>query len=267
MNILEQMWQGNSVAWFAFSMIIVTVGLFTMLLIIWWKMPEPAKKLFWNNLFGGHRPIVANAYDNKVVRFETPHIFREGVMYDKKGGWSFVPRLTKDADDTLNTLEKEIVTRAFHIEGAPGQFYHAYSGKGTVVNPELLAVIENARANKTTEEKSKLQQVIGKINGENGFNDETVLVDRNVWINILQTMKDKYVRIEPLHITHLSDPRNIKNYLPKAYSKSQLLAQEEEIKASVREEYGGNNIKIILIVTVISLVATIVGVAKQFGLF
>jgi len=253
MDLFTQMYEGNVIAWFAFALLIVAVGLVMTLGILWWKMPEPAKKLFLNNLVG-HRPIVADAYDNKVLRFETPHIFREGILHDKHSGWHFVPRLTKDANDLLNEAEQEIVNKTFNIQGAPGQFYLAYSGKGTIINPELQAVIEHSRLYEVSK-------------GKKGNPDGYVHVDKNVLISALQSMKDQMVKIEPVWVTTLLDPRKIKNYLSKAFSKSQLLAQEIEIMDSVREQYQGNIIKLLVILNVISVVGIIILAAKQFGMF
>ena len=248
-DLFMRMYAGDSIAWLAFGLFIVTVGLCSLLGILWWKMPQPAKKLFMNNIVG-HRPIVADAYDNKVLVFETPRIFREGVLHDKRSGWHFVPRLTKEAHDLLNDAEREIVNKTFNIQGAPGQFYLAYSGKGTIVNPELQAMLEHSRL----------------YQSKKGNPDGYVYADKNVLIGALQSMKEQMVKIEPVWVTTLLDPRKIKDYLSKAYSKSQLLAQEIEITDSVREQYQGNLMKLVAVLGVVSVVATLIVVIKVFGL-
>jgi len=257
-DLFMQMYEGNWVAWLAFSLGILAVALIALFGIVWWKMPQPAKKLFLNNLVG-HRPVVADAYDNKVVVFETPRIFREGVLHDKHSGWHFVPRLTKDAegppnasgedvDKFLNPAEQEVISKTFTIHGAPGQFYLAYSGKGTIVNPELQMIIEQSR---------KMQK---------GNPDGYAYVDKNVLISALQTMKESMVKIEPVWLTWFLDPRKIKQYLSKAYSKSQLLAQEIEIQESMREEFKGGLIKIVAFLSVIILLGVIAIAIKEFKL-
>lgn len=244
-----QMWAGNMVAWLAFIFLIVSVGLLALFGIVWWKLPQPAKKLFLNNLRGG-RPIVADAYDNKMVKFETPRIFREGIMHDKESGWHFIPRLTKDADQKLSIGNQAAITSAFSIQGAAGKFYLAYSGKGTVVNPEIQAVIEHNALFK-----------------KKGNPDGCVHVPKEALINALNKVEGDTVQIKPVWITALLDPRKIKHYLSKAYSKSQLLAQEIEITDAIREQYQGSLAKITAFMGLISLVVLIVVAAKQFGLF
>lgn len=246
-ELFMRMFEGDTIAWLAFSLIIIAVSLCSLFVIVWWKMPQPAKKLFLNNLVG-HRPIIADAYDNKFVKFETPHIFREGILYDKEGGWHFVPRLTRDADESLNKAEQDIVTSAFNIGGASGQFYLAYSGKATIVNPELQAVIEQSGVKK-----------------KKGNPDGSTYINKNVLISALQMLKDDLVQIKPVWNTQFVDPRKIKNYLSKAYSKSQLLAQEIEIMESVREQYQGKIIKLLLFLNVGCLIGIGAMAAKLFG--
>ena len=250
-DLFMQMWEGNLIAWLAFVAIIIAVGLFGLFIVLWWKMPQPAKKLFMNNL-RGHRPTVADAYDNNQLIFETPRIFREGILHDKHSGWHFVPRLTKEADTLLNEAEREIVNKTFNIQGASGQFYLAYSGKGTIVNPELMAIMENPG-------------LFGSTVKKKGNPDGYVYVNKQAWIKALQQTKDTFVQIKPVWITTLLDPRKIKNYLSKAYSKSQLLAQEIEIRNDARKEYGGVGSKGVMVLSAITLIAVIVVAVKVFG--
>jgi len=254
LNIFEEMWLGSQTAWVAFGLMIATVGLAVLFIIVWWKMPEPAKKLFLNNLIG-HRPVIANAYDNKVMRFETPEICGEGLMHDKRSGWHFLPRLARD-NNKLTVDEKTVMTDAFQIQGANGQFYVAYSGKGTIVNPSLEAVLEEQRVYGKQEAKQKTE-------GKNG----SVFVDKKVWIAALQKMKGDMVQVDPVWITSFLDPRKIKAHLSKSYSKSQLAAQEEEIAQSVQEQLGGGKMKIVLVLGVITLVAVVAVAAKVYQVF
>jgi len=248
-DIFMQMYEGNMTAWLAFELLITVVALIVLFGVVWWKMPQPAKKLFLNNLFG-HRPVVFTAYDNKVLVAETPRIFREGFLHDKHSGWHFVPRLTKDADNILNSPEQELINKTFSIQGAPGQAYVAYAGKGTIVNEELEAVMEYPQLFKSNKK---------------GNPDRCVYVNRKAFIDALTQMKDEFIKIKPVWITVPLDPRRIKEYLSKAFSKSQLLAQEIEIMEEMRDEYRGNVIKLVAILGVITLLAVIAVAVKVFG--
>lgn len=245
-----QMFEGNIIAWLAFSGFITVVVLIVLLGIVWWKMPQPARKLFKNNLFG-QRPVIADAYDNKVVRFETPTIFREGIMYDKDSGCHFHPRLTSDAKPSLNQEERELINKTFSIQGAPGQFYLAYSGKGIIVNPELQAVIEHASLFKRDKKKSS---------------EKFVYVKRKVLIDALQELKDDMIKIKPVWITTLLDPRKIKEYLSKTISSSQLYAHEVKIRADAQKQFGGVGAKGILVLSLITLAAVVAVAVKVFEL-
>lgn len=246
-----QMWQGNQVAWLAFGLVIVVVGLMSMLGIIWWKTPQPAKKMLLNNLHGGGKPIVANAYDDQKVRFETPQIFKEGVLYDKKGGWFFVPRLTQEANDVLGSdVNKEVFTKAFRVEGTNSAFYSAYSGKGTIVNSELQAIIEQER-------------ILHPAKNNPGM----VTIDKQAFISAIEKIKDKQIIVDPVHVTTFLDPRKIKEYLPKAFTKSQLLAQEHKVREMMRNMQEGMGAKGIMVLLVIILIVNILGLVKSFGVF
>ena len=250
-DLFMQMWQGNLIAWLAFTFFIVVVGLVALLGIIWWKMPQPAKKMFLNNLIG-HRPMFANSFDNKVTRFQTPRIFGEGIMHEKRDGFHFVPRLTQDADEYLNKAEQEVITKTFTMEGAAGQFYLAYSGKGTIINPELQAVLEHP-------------ELFGSTGKKKGNPDRHVYVNKKAFINALQQMKDELVQIKPVWVTTLLDPTKIKHYLPKVYSKSQLAAMEIEIQDAVRDQYQGNTAKMLVVLVLIGLVVSVAVAVKVFG--
>jgi len=244
-----QMFEGNIIAWFAFTGFLVVVGLLALLGILWWKMPQPAKKLFKNNLFG-NRPVIANAYDNKQLVFQTPSVFREGIVYDKEFGCHFHPRLTSDVDDSLNLAEQELINKTFSIKGASGQFYLAYSGKGIIVNPELQAVIEHSSL---------------FTPGKNKNPERYIYVKRKALIEALQEIKDDMIQIKPVWITTFLDPRKIKKYLSKTVSSSQLFSHEVKIRSDAQKQYGGVGTKGIIVLSVITLVAVVLVVVKVFG--
>ncbi len=242
---LQMLFEGNPVAWVLFGCIIGFIVLTILLVVLWWKMPQPAKRLLLNNLRGGN-PIIANAYDDMSVRIETPRIFREGYFYDKRKGWYFTPRLTTDAANDLSEQERQIITKSFRLRGTNSSFYLAYSGKGVVVNPEIQALIEHDKAKKK---------------------GETVQIPKEILIERLKMMKEKVVTIKPTWISQFLDPRKIKEYMPKAITKSGLRNMEYKVREDERGKSGiGANAPIIIMVLAV-IVLQAVCLLKQFNAF
>jgi len=248
---LRMMFEGNMVAWGLFASGAVNLALVTIFVILLWKMPDPAKRLTLNNFFRGH-PIIADSYDDQSVKFETPPISREGFFHDKRSGFHFLPRLSSDAEKTLTMSERELITKAFRVGGTNSAFYLGYSGKGTVVNPAIQKLIEH----------SEMYEKLRKSN------PGIIQVPKKALIDTMQKMKDKFVQIEPVWITQFLDPRKIKEYMPKAFTKSQLASQEQKVREDVRGEVNrGGSMGILAILLVGVLVLQVVCLAKQFGMF
>lgn len=259
MDMLMQMWEGNLVAWMAFIFLILAVACVVILLVAYWKLPQPAKKMFWNNLFH-HNPVVFDAYDNRKLRVETPQIFREGILHDKDSGWHFVPRPTTEMSDTLSVSEREIINKTFTLDGASGQAYLAYSGKGLIVNPELQTFLENSKAL-----LPKHSNVDGKQPQSPIEVKRRVQVPKQAWIDALTRVKGKFVSVD-VYITWLLDPRRIKDMIDTAWMESQLVAMEVDIrKDAMAEAQGGTLIKVTLLLVVVGLVMVGVGLAKLFN--
>lgn len=248
-----QMFQGNQVAWLAFGLVIAVVGLMCVLGIMYWKMPQPAKKMLWNNLHGGGKPNVFNGYEDQSVRLENPQMYREGILHNPKNkSWYFVMTLTKESEGELGSnVNRELITKAFRMEGAPGAVYFAYSNKGTIMNPELLAMIEQEK----------------ELHPELKHNPGLVKIDKQAFINALNRIKDSQVVVDPVYVTTLLDMRKIKAFLPKAFTKDRLLSHENKVKEIMRKLYEGAGNKAIMVLLVIILIVNILGVVKSFGVF
>jgi len=246
---LWQMFQGDPIAWSLFISIFVVIFLSLALFVVWWKMPDPAKRIFLNNLRGQH-PMIADAYDDLSLKIETPKLFREGIFHDKRSGWHFMLRPKAGVEDDLTTPERDILTKAFRVVGTNTSFYLAYSGKGVVVNPAIQQLIEHEQTVKTL--------------GNPGY----VEVPKDLLMGALSAMKDKMIKIEPVYITSFLDARKIKEYIPKALTKSQLLSLEQKVREDSRGEYARGGMEgIILLMLVGVFILGIVSLAKQLGAF
>jgi len=242
---MRMLYEGHPVAWGLFGSVIGFIVVAVLLVFLWWKMPQPAKRLLLNNLVGRH-PIILNSYDDQHTRLQTPGIFGEGLFYDKKQGFHFSPRLTSDAKDKLSKTEREIVTKAFRLDGTNSAVYHAYSGKGTIVNAEIQALIQREKAFSKTKK---------------------VLVPKKLVIETLQKMDDKMVMLNPVYLTQYLDPRKIKEYIPKAFTKSALRSMEHHIREDERGKQGIGMNAPIGIMIIIVVVLQVIGLLKLFGMF
>ena len=242
-----QMWQGRFVAILAFILVIVVVALLALLILIWWKLPQPARKMFRNNLWG-HNPIVFNAYDTRVLKVDTPKFQEAGIGYSKENGWSFVPRLTRDTGEALSSSEQDLITKAFVVEGLHVPAYVGYSGKATIANPELQAFLDNA-----------------EVFTKKGNPHNRVLVPRQAFINALQNMKDDMVQIAPMWVTQLVDPRKLKQHLSRSWDKARLFAMEQAVREQLRNELGGTLVKAALVLTIVTLVVGILTLARLYN--
>lgn len=266
-----QMWQGNQVAWLAFGLVIAVVGLMSMLGIGYWKLPQPAKKMFWNNIHGGGKPNVFNGYEDQSVRLENPQMYREGILHNPKNkSWYFVMTLTKESEGELGSnVNRELITKAFRMEGAPGAVYFAYSNKGTIMNPELLAMIEQEKETKSEPEETLVGRIGERlkeaIHGKEPRGQ--IKIDKQAFINALNRIKDSQVVVDPVYVTTLLDMRKIKAFLPKAFTKDRLLSHENKVKEIMRKLYEGAGNKAIMVLLVIILIVNILGVVKSFGVF
>lgn len=257
-NPVVQLFEGNIVAIIALAGIVGFIVLLSLLVLIWWKMPQPGKRSFMNNLIGG-LPFVATAYDNKRVLFHTPRMFRGGIAHSRDSGWHIFPRLDTGLEKDLNLTEQNAMTGAFTIEGAQGSFFMEYAGKGQIMNPELLYLVQYEK------DIQKMQAMDKKRKGDGG----RVRIPKQDFIDALNTMEDKEVIIDPVYITWRLDPTKIKAKLSKAYSKSQLGELENEIMQYLRGELTGFGSKggILLFIGIIDLILSVVIVLKSLNAF
>ena len=274
MEVFNQMWKGNPVAWLCFTLAIIIILTFAIIIFLWWKTPAPAKRLLLNNLrFGGARPVIANAYDDHVLRFFTPTIFAEGITYDSHKGFHFLPRITKETSKAMTADELETATKAFRVEGSSSAFYLAYSGKAVLVNPELLAYIEHPYDMKNPFLQSELQKD-KYIKARKLFKelrellpDHAIKIKKEDLINVLMRIKDKEILIYPLWITRLVNPVKLKQLMPKMWTKSQLLGHEQKVRDLERGKLQRGSIAITAFLLIIILLLQFINLLKTMGAF
>jgi hypothetical protein len=266
--IYDWMWQlyeGNPVAYLALGLAIAIAAIVAVLLLLIRKLPAPAKTMWKNELRHGNN-IIADCYDDKFVCFETPPIYGEGLFYEKKRGVHFLPSIPKSAlsEETLSNggnpdirlpskaeAIAEFLGKAFHIGGTSSRFYFAYSGRANVVNPEIQAFLEHERiiTNKTE--------------------DAPIDVPKEALLKLITELKDKTIRVKPMWISLMMDPRTIKRLVPEAWDKSKLEAYEWFARNQERHEQqgiGGIKTLLILILLAIAIMGIVLG-AKLFGAF
>jgi hypothetical protein len=246
-DIFDQAFQGNWVAWFGIILTIITFGILVFLIILWVKLPKYAKIAFVNNLVG-HRPTVAECYENRLVKFLIPKMFRNGLMIAKHQ-W-FVPyQLWASAGEDLTDAERQTVNAVYSIEGGPG-FYLNYSIQAGVVNPELVVLMQHERA---------LQRLGSK---------EPVLIKKERFIEALNFIEDKEIQLSPMSLNLPLDIPNIRTMMPKSLSKSQWIEQENKIRQDVLEGQKGLNLQtVILVVAAVGVIVGIVALLHDFHLF
>ena len=249
LDIFTQAWQGNWVAWFAIALFICVVGAFSFVIILWWKLPQFAKKAFINNTVGGHRPTVAECYENRLVKFQIPQIFRSGLSYDK-GAWYLYPKTWATSSEELTAGEREVLNAIYTIQGAPSAFYLNYSIQAQAINPELVAICQHEA------ELNKLRQ------------DQPVKIKKELFIEALQLIKDDYIQLKPMFLHFPLDIKGIKTMLPKSLSKSELGEQENRIRQDVRANMGGFGSNILMKLGIVAIaVMDIVLLLKSFNVF
>ncbi len=249
-DILEQAFQGNPVAWYCVGFGIGFVALTFAALIVWWKLPQNCKSQFFNNLTGGTKPTVLQCHEDKRARFINPTMYSNGFAYFR--GLVYIPLkqwLTKDSE--LNEVEKDTATAVYGLEGTQSALYLNYSKSGAIVNPEVVAYIQNEKA------LNKLQT------------DKKVTIDRQKFIDFLSKLSDKTITIEPLNLNFpIKDIRKFKEWLPKSLNKSDFVEFENKIRQDERGNKQGVNYQaIIVVLLLINLLLGGLGMAKQFGLF
>lgn len=249
-DIFEQAFQGNWVAWYGIGTTIGIVALFVLIIIVWWKMPQLAKSQFINNTIGGGRPTVAQCHDDKKVRFMNPEMFSHGFAYFK--GLVYIPiKQWISSNESLKQTTQSLVSTVYNIEGTHSPFFINYAASSALMNPELVAMIQHE------------EELQGK-----GF-DETVEVDRNLFINVLSKIKDPKIRIKPMYLTFpLEDIRKLKQILPKSLSKSEFREFENKVRQDERNNQTGlGSAKIAILLTVITMMVSIVTLLKVMGVF
>ena len=247
LDILTQALEGNWVAWFAIAMFVATFMMLVGLIVLWWKLPEYAKKGFINNLVG-HRPVVLECFENKKIMFQIPQMFRNGLAY-LKGAWYIPPKLWASSGEELKDAERQALNAVYTGDGCPAGLYMNYSVQAQIANPELLTIVQHERT---------VQRL-----GEKG----PVRIRKELFIAALQHIKDDSVQLEPMNLDLPMDIRGLKTVLPKSLSKSELAEQENRIRQDVRQQMGGmRQNTIVLLLLVISIIVGVVSLIKQFGL-
>jgi len=249
LDIFWQAYQGNWVAWFAIGLFGVCAGLFMLIIVAWfWKMPQYAKAGFINNLWGGNKPTIGELYENKRLVFRCINLFRSGIGY-LKGVWFLFPKAWATSQEELTKAESDLLNSVCTIDGTQSAFYLNQSVQAQVCNPELLAVFQHAE---------ELQELTKK----------KIQVKKEVFIEALQKMSDKFVELQPVHLQLPIDIKNLRTMMPKSLSKSELAEQENRIKRDVREQTSGLNLQIVIVIIgVIGVIIGIVGLLKLFAIF
>lgn len=265
-NWFMRMYKGDDIAWIAFVAVILTVMLLAAGGVVWWKLPSFAKKVFFNNI-RANNPTIANAYDDRVIRFETPQVFGSGIMYNGKGGWFFPPHLMSElADGKLGKDERSAITGAYHIQGSSSAFYLACSIKGAIINPEVASILEHPEFYEKLKDE-RFGSVRSFLVGDKPA-EGIVRVSKVLFMDAVKRIEGDYVTISPVHITTRVDPAKIKEYLPQMFTKSMLLAIELKVK-EIAARVGGRMdlIKLVLILSGVSVLISGVIAAKLFGVF
>lgn len=249
-DIFEQAFQGNWVAWYGIATTIGLVGFLCLLIIVWWKMPQLAKSQFFNNMFNSGRPTIAQCHEDKKVRFMNPEMFSNGFAYAK--GLVYIPPkqwLGSRAD--LKPETQALINTVYTIEGTPSPFYINWATSAAIMNPELEAMIEH-------------EEEIQKLN-----KGEPVKMSREVFINVLRSIKDDVIQVKPLYLHFpLADIRNLKQLLPKSLSKSEFREFENKVRQDERGNKEGMNLgTIAIILSVITLVVSAITCLKVMGVF
>jgi hypothetical protein len=246
-DILEQAFQGNSVAWYAIIFGIGAVGLLFFNIFLWWKMPQLAKAMFINNTIGGNKPTMAQCYDTKRVKFFNPEVLRSGMAVLKNSLYIF-PKAWAGADD-LTPSERDIFNAVYTIDGTQSAFFVNYALQAGVLNPGLVAYIEHEKL---------LQQLKP---------GQPVNVDKNEFIEVLKMIPEDKVQIAPLHFSFpISDIRNLKTWLSKSLSKSNFVELEYKIRQDERGDKEGLNLQTILVLLVlIQILIGGISLAKMMG--
>lgn len=249
---LDLFWQalaGNWVAWFAISLTGVVLVLICSIIIAWHFLPQYARAGLINNTVGHNRPTIAELYENKRLVFRLPQLLRSGLGY-LKGVWFIFPKAWALSQEELTKAERDLVNSVCTIEGSQSAFYFNLSVQAQVVNPEMLAVIQHQK---------ELQSLV---------DGQVVKVKKSLFFEALKQMKDDYVQLQPMHLEYPTDIKELRTMLPKSLSKSELAEQENRIRQDVREEKGGFNLQIVLVlIGVVSVILGIVTLLKLFGVF
>jgi hypothetical protein len=246
-DILEQAFQGNSVAWEAMFFGIFSVALFFFIIVLWWKMPQLAKSQFINNTIGGQKPTMVQCYDNKRVRFFNPTLMRSGFATSKGAVYIF-PKTWIGADE-LPPAERDIFNSVYTMDGTQSSLFLNYSIQAGVMNPGLVAMIEHEK---------KMQQLKP---------GSPVNVKRTDLLKILNMIKDETIQLSPLYFSFpISDIRNLKSWLPKSMSKSNFAEYENKIRQDERgNKEGLDKSFLIIILLLVQLAIGGIGLAKQMG--
>lgn len=246
-DILEQAFQGNSVAWYAIIFGVVAVGALSFVIFLWWKMPQLAKSQFVNNTIGGQKPTMVQCYDTKRVRFFNPTVLRSGMAILKNALYIF-PKAWAGTEE-LSPSERDIFNAVYTIDGTQSAFFINYAIQAGVLNPALVAMIEH-------------QKIM-----ENLSPDDPVFVNKDDLIAILKMMPEEKVQLHPLHFSFpISDIRNLKTWIPKSISKSNFVEYEYKIRQDERGQKEGLNLTtVLLLIVLIQLLLSGISLAKMMG--
>jgi hypothetical protein len=246
-DILEQAFQGNPVAWYCIGGSIVLVAFVCLDIFIWHKLPQLAKSQLVNSL-RGNNPTVAQCYEDKTVRFFNPTIHRIGYFF-AKGALYLTPKMWNTAETDLDLSEQNLLNAVYRMEGSQSALFFNYSISAAMVNPALVAMIEHEK---------ELQQL---------KRGSPVNIPKSRLISVLESIPDQVIQAEPINFSFpISDMRRLKSYLPKSLSKSNFMELENKIRQDERgnkEGFNGQTIMLILLLALIGISA--LSVLKQFG--
>jgi hypothetical protein len=250
-DILEQAFQGNPVAWYCIGGGIVLVALVSLMIFVWHKMPQLAKSQFINSTIGGNKPTVAQCYEDKTVRFFNPTVHRNTFFFSK-GALYLTPKMWATAESELSNSEQSLLNGVHRMEGSQSALFFNYSIAAGMVNPELTAMIEHE------ETMQKLKP------------NAPVKVSKAKLLSVLQSLPDKEdIQIKPLFFSFpITDIRKLKSWLPKSLSKSNFMELDNKIRQDERGNKEGFNAQSLLVILMIVLIGlSAASLCKQFGLF
>ncbi len=243
LDLFEQAMAGNWIAWATIGLGVTVLGMLVFVLILWWKMPQLAKSSFLNETVGKHNPTVLQVLETRRVRFINPTMLRNGFAYDSTNRQMFLPPKLWVPKEGLTAQEQMAVEDTYYMEGSNQPLYVKYSVQAIMMNPAIVAFMQNSKYLKAFAEKG-------------------AVVDKAVLIDMLTQIPDKKISFKPVNFTFPIDVPRMKTAIAESFSDSDFGEFENKVRA---DERGSKTpLMIGAIIGVLTVILVVVDIVINF---